>query len=65
MFVVCSSCENCAIWPMNSVSFMGSSGFWPVIWLARILRKPSDEKMSVTGFFVAAGERRRGDERHR
>src|SRR5680860_808975 len=47
MLVVCSSCENWAICAMNSVSFIGSRGFWLLIWVARIRRKPSDEKMSV------------------
>jgi len=41
MFVVCSSWENWAIWPMKSVSLVGLSGSWFFSWPTSNLRKSS------------------------
>src|SRR6478735_6164577 len=41
MFVVCSSDENCAIWPMKSWLFMGFDGSWFWSWTARSFRNES------------------------
>src|SRR3954468_12946107 len=40
-FVICSSDENCAIWPMKSFSSMGFIGSWCCSWVTSSFRKSS------------------------
>src|SRR4051795_977884 len=40
-FVICSSVENEAIWPMNSPSAIGFIGSWCCSWATKSLRKSS------------------------
>src|SRR6478735_443578 len=52
-FVICSSDENCAIWPMKSLSSMGFIGSWCWSWVTRSFRKSSFPRMAF-GFVPAA-----------
>src|SRR6478672_8869270 len=59
-FVICSSDENCAIWPMKSLSSMGFIGSWCWSWVTRSFRKSSFPRMAF-GFVPAAAAPRAPD----
>ena len=58
MFVICSSVENDAIWPMKSESCIGFIGSWCCSWATNSLRNwslPSSAFFPLAAWVAAGG----------